>query len=162
MRTSRLLRTTLICIFLLVLFVSPANGQDAEPAATPTPELDCQKAWPILAGETAACSGVVMPIAMLQDVKLTLEATEAKLRFCEEECQLKIDALDVELAASKEYLVTCEQEVATLRDVVLASTEPPEVVWYESVPFVVTTTAILSIGLTVGFYALAAHLASRP
>jgi hypothetical protein len=137
--------------FLLALCLLPIYG------------FTCLEAAPLEIGVKAPCTGVLVPTLVLDTLRLTLESTEADLIFHKDELQLKIEELAVHTEAADDYLDACEAEVASLRQIALdaTNTDPAEVPWYESVPFVVTVTAVISVGLAIGFYALADHLADQ-
>jgi hypothetical protein len=135
--------------FLLALFYLFACG------------FVCPESRPIEFGEQAPCTGILVPSLVLNEVRTTLETTEAYLFFCQEQLQLNLEEFDAKASAAEERLSSCNIEIQRLKQIAIdaADTGEPEVPWYESVPFVVTVTAAVSIGLAVGFYALADHMA---
>ena len=92
-----------------------------------------------------------------------IENTEADIEYCKTQRVLDRTEFDVRLSQVAKHLAVCETEIDALRATALetANLAKPEVPWYESVAFVVSITAIISVGLAVGFYALADHLAEQ-
>ena len=146
----RLLGTRPLCPFLLALFYLFACG------------FVCPESRPIEIGEQSPCTGVLVPALVLNEVRTALETTEAHLFFCREQLQLKLEEFDAKASAAEERLLSCNIEIERLKQIAIEAADAgePEVPWYESVPFVVTVTAAVSIGLAVGFYTLADHMAS--
>jgi len=138
-------------LFLLVLYVSQAYG------------FVCPDARPVEFEEPSPCTGVLLPVAMLGELRLTLETAEADLIFCRDDCALQLKEVETKLDTANKLFDESQIEISRLQQIALdlADTDPPEVPWYESVPFVVTVTAAVSIGLAVGVYALADHMASQ-
>tara|TARA_Y100001963_G_scaffold103066_1_gene141877 strand:+ start:3425 stop:3880 length:456 start_codon:yes stop_codon:yes gene_type:complete len=138
-------------LFLLVLCVSQAYG------------FVCPDARPVEFGEQSPCTGVLLPVAMLGELRLTLETAEADLIFCRDDCALRLKEVETKLDTANKLFDESQIEISRLQQIALdlADQGPPEVPWYESVPFVVTVTAAISISLAVGFYALADHMATQ-
>ena len=123
----------------------------------------CQRSFRLPLGEAAPCSGILVPELTLNKIRVILQGTEADLTYCRAQRQADGQECEARLSLKQGKLDICHEENTALREITLeaADADLPEVPWYESVPFVVTITAVISIGVAVGFYALADHLAQQ-
>jgi len=114
-------------------------------------------------GDAAPCSGILVPELTLNKIRLIVESTEADLQHCITSRQADGQECEARLFGKQGKIDLCREENTALREITLAAADidAPEVPWYETVPFVVTITAVLSVGVAVGVYALADHLAQR-
>lgn len=125
--------------------------------------FDCTQASFLRSGDTATCTGILVPELQLSLMREDIENGQADLDYCAAHRRLDNKEFSLRLDKASQLLGACENEVQALRATALeaANLDEPEVPWYETVPFVVSITAIVSIGLSVGFYALADHLAEQ-
>ena len=125
--------------------------------------FDCPQASFLNEGDTATCTGILVPEFQLSLMRETIENGEADLDHCKTQRLLDQQEFQLRLDQVSQHLVVCQTEIDALRTTALetANLAKPEVPWYESVAFVATITAVVSIGLSVGFYALADHLARQ-
>ncbi len=125
--------------------------------------FDCPQSSFLTKGDTATCTGILVPELYLSQMRETIENPDAELDYFRTRWSFDQQEFQLRLDQATQQLAVCATEVDTLRATALetANLQEPVVPWYESVPFVVTITAVVSVGFAVGFYALADHLAEQ-